>query len=144
MAGISVIVLAGCQSADNKVPQIAADFCACFTDMEKSMSAQTKDIMHKAAIATDPEASIEVEVEKLTDEEKMKVGTEMISLGEMQDKNSTVGRCMDNVAKKYDKARTFNEKKFLEKLIKELESKSGCGFTADLMQIGLKAKDSGD
>lgn len=138
---MATIGLAGCQSADNKIPQIAADFCACFTDMEKSMSSQTKSLMHKAAISPDPEKSIETEIGKLTEEEKMKVGTEMISLGEMQDKTSTVGRCMDDVAKKYDKARTFNEKKFLEKLVKELESKQGCGFTADLMQIGMKAKE---
>ncbi len=138
---MAAIALAGCQTADNKVPQIAADFCACFTKMERDMSEQTKGIMHNAALSADPEATLKADVNKLSDEEKTKVGTEMISLGQMEDKSSEIGKCMDDVAKKYDKARTFNEKKFMQKLVKELDAKPGCRFTADLMQIGLKAKD---
>src|SRR5688572_950302 len=141
LAGLFALIATGCQSADKQVPEIASDFCACFTDMEKNMSTQTKDIMHKAAVSNDPENSMKGDVEALTDEEKMKVGTEMMSLGSMQDKDSEVGRCMEDVAKKYDKAKTFNEKKFMEKLIKELEGKSACRFTADLMRIGLKTQE---
>jgi len=144
MAGVAVLTLAGCQSADNKIPQIAADFCDCFTDIEKNMSSQTKSIMHKAALSSDPQSSIAAEVAKMTDEEKVAIQTEMGALSDMQDKNSTVGRCMEDVTQKYDKARTINEKKFMQKLIKELDSKPGCRFTADLMQMGLKAQGGGD
>jgi hypothetical protein len=141
LAGVFVLIATGCQSADKQVPEIASDFCACFTDMEKDMSTQTKDIMHKAAISNDPENSMKSDVEALSDDDKMKVGTEMMSLGSMQDKDSEVGRCMEDVAKKYDKAKTFNEKKFMEKLIKELDEKPSCRFTADLMRIGLKTQE---
>ena len=140
-AGMIALVGLGCQSADKQVPEIAGDFCACFTEMEKGMSAKTKDIMHKAALSGNPETSMKEEIEKLSDEDKTAVGTEMMTLGSMQDKSSEVGTCMDNVAKKYDKAKTFNEKKFMQKLVTELESKQGCRFVADLMQIGLKSQD---
>ena len=140
-AVIVMLILVSCQSADKKIPQIAGDFCNCFSSLEKNLSEKTKGIIDRAANSANPEQSMKDDVEKLTEEEKMSVGTEMVSLGDMENKDSDLGKCMEAVKNKYNNARTFNEKKFLEKMVKELDSRGGCSFTADLLQIGLKTKD---
>jgi hypothetical protein len=141
LLGLAVLLFIGCATADQKIPEMATDFCNCFTEMDRNMSSQTKDIMQKAANATDPETTMKSELEKLNDEDQAKVKEEMMTFGEMEDKNSKVGKCMADVETKYGSAKTFNEKKFLEKLIKELESKTGCNFTATLMKIGMRVKE---
>ena len=141
LLSLITLLFAGCETADQKIPQMATDFCNCFTEMEKNMSSKTKDIMEKAANATDPEMTMKDEMDKLSDDEKMSVSTEMMSMGQLQDRTSKVGSCMAAVEKKYDKAKTLDQKKFLEKLIKELESKTGCSFTATLMRIGMRMDD---
>jgi hypothetical protein len=134
---ITTIALS-CNSADNKVPQIASDFCNCFASIEKKLSAPTIDVLTKASNAGDPETALQDEIKKLDEEEQMKIGAEMMSLGEVEDPNSELGRCIKDVEKKYGKAYTLNQKKFGEKIIKELESKGGCTLTAAIMKLGLK------
>jgi hypothetical protein len=106
--------------------------------MEKNMSSKTKDILEKAANAVDPEATLKNEVEKLTPEDQMTVGTEMMTMGEMKDKTSKVGSCVNAVDEKYGNAKTYDKEKFMEKLVKELESKAGCNFTAIIMKMGMR------
>src|SRR5215831_9558925 len=106
--------------------------------MEKNMSSKTKEIMQKASNAADPEMTMKNEMDKLNEDEKMSVSSEMMTMGELQDRDSKIGRCMAAVEKKYNGAKTLDKKKFLEKLIKELESKTGCSFTATVMRMGMR------
>jgi hypothetical protein len=138
------VVLFSCKSADNRAPEIATDFCNCFTEIEQNFSADTKRIVSTAASAADPTKSLQDQVIALADEKKEQVGKEMESLGDMEDENSKIGKCMKDVEKKYKNVVTFNEGKTFNKIIAELEKKKGCDFTAALMKIGMRMKDGGD
>ncbi|MBN8675753.1 MAG: hypothetical protein J0L56_16590 [Chitinophagales bacterium] len=138
LLGVAVISIASCSTADQKVPQMAADFCNCFSKMERDLSESTKNIVARASIAANPELSIQNAVLALDEEEQAAIAGEMESFSQMDDENSEIGRCIKNVEKKYDKAYTFNQEKFAQKVIKELESKKGCDFTASLLKLGLK------
>jgi hypothetical protein len=138
------IFLFSCKSADNKAPQIAADFCNCFSDIEQNFGADTKRIISTAAGATDPTKSLQDQILALEDEKKAQVGKEMESLSDMEDENSKIGKCMKEVETKYKNVVTFNEEKTFNKIIAELEKKKGCDFTAALMKIGMKMKDGGN
>ncbi|MBL7744046.1 MAG: hypothetical protein JNN00_11275 [Chitinophagaceae bacterium] len=135
-----VLFISSCKTADNQVPEIAADFCKCISVLEKDMSKATVDVISRAAEAADPEQAMEKAMEGMSEEDKMKVAMEMVGMSKLDDASSEVGRCMKDVEKKYDKSYTFNEKKFGEKIIKELESKNGCGLTAAIMKLGLKVE----
>lgn len=136
-----VLLLVGCTTADEKIPEIATDYCNCFSDVEKSLSSKTKEIMKIAVEAPDPEKVVEKEMEKLSEEERTKIGAEMSAIYSMGNKDSKVGKCVADVDKKYEKARTYNKEKFQDKLLKELESRPGCSFTAMMMKAVLSIKD---
>lgn len=138
---VLVVFALSCKTADDRVPEIAADFCNCFNKLESDLSKQTVDLITTASYKSDPQAAMESELGKLADDDKMKVATEMMAIGKVQDETSDVGRCIKSVEKKYDNAYTFNEKKFGEKVIKELESKGSCNFTAAIMRLGLKMQE---
>ena len=144
VAGSALLLLTACQTADQKVPEISADFCNCFSDIEKNMSNQSKQIMEKAANTADPITTINSEMEKLSVEEQQAIRTEMTPIADMQNKNSLIGKCIADVEKKYGNTKTFDQKKLLQKIVTELESKKNCTVTAALMKIGLKAKESGN
>jgi hypothetical protein len=148
LVGLTVITaslfLFSCKSADNRAPEIATDFCNCFTEIEQNFSAETKRIVSTAATASDPTKSLQDQIVALEDEKKGQVGKEMESLGDMENENSKIGKCMKDVEKKYKNVVTFNEEKTFNKIIAELEKKKGCDFTAALMKIGMRMKDGGD
>ncbi|MBL7740420.1 MAG: hypothetical protein JNK14_14480 [Chitinophagaceae bacterium] len=141
LAVLFVIGISSCKTADDQVPQIAADFCNCISTLEKGMSKATIDIISQAAEAADPEQAMEKAMEGMSEENKMKVAMEMVAMSKLDDASSEAGRCMKDIEKKYEKSYTFNEKKFNEKIIKELESKNGCSLTAAIMKLGLKVND---
>lgn len=136
-AAVAMSVIS-CSTADQKVPQMAADFCNCFSKMERDLSESTKNIVAKASEAADPEKLLQNAVLAMNEEDQVAIASEMESFSEMDDENSEIGKCIKNVEKKYDNAYTFNQDKFAQKVIKELESKQGCGFTASLLKLGLK------
>ncbi len=136
----AVFLFAGCQTADQKIPEIATAYCKCLTETEKGIGDKTKDIMRKASNADNPDKVVDSEMEKLSEEDRMSVATEMASLGKLAENGSIVGRCMADVDEKYSKMRTLNQTKFYQKLITELESKQGCTLTAILMKLGMKEK----
>ncbi|HEX7847829.1 MAG TPA: hypothetical protein VF476_18645 [Chitinophagaceae bacterium] len=136
-------LIASCKgSADKKVPEIAADYCKCFEKLEKEMSDESKKLFTAAGNAADPTKTLEEELLKLDEETQGKVGIELMSLGELEDESSEMGSCIKGVEKKYGKQYTLDEKKFANNIIKELEAKPGCSFTASLMKVGLKVEES--
>lgn len=142
IAIVAITFLASCSSADKKVPQIAADFCDCFKKLEAEMSTESRKLFATAAESADPETVLGTELLKLDEETQQKVGEELSALGELENENSEVGSCMKRVEKKYDSQYTLDEKKFAAKIIKELETRPGCSFTASLMKLGLKVEEN--
>lgn len=136
-----LLLAASCNSADKNVGKIASDYCDCLRKLDKSMSSETKKIISKASNSADPARSIQYDVMALDEEKQLQIGKEMVGVGDMEDENSEIGRCIKRIEKKYDNAYTMNEEKFLKKLIKELETDPGCGLTASLLKLGLKMQD---
>lgn len=137
---VVALFFVSCKSADKKVPQIAADFCNCFVKLEKEMSPEAKNLFTQAAESPDPEKAIEEGIMVMDEETQLKVGQEFMAVGEIDNENSEIGRCMKDVEKKYDSEYTLNQSKFVNKIIKELEQKPGCSFTASLLKMGLKVE----
>ena len=140
VAGSLFLLASSCKSADKNADKIAADFCNCFSDLEKNLSSDTKKIFTSAANAADPTTTMQKDLMALDPEKQQKVSEELQSLGDIEDANSSIGRCMKDVEKKYDNAYSMNEDKTVRKIVAELEKKSGCEFTASLMKVGLKVK----
>jgi len=136
-----MLLWVSCKSADKKADEIAADMCNCFKSLEANLSNDTKKIVDNAANATDPEKSLKDDVMALGEEKGQQIGQEMSSLGDMENESSETGRCIKDVEKKYKNAYTLDEEKTTQKIIKELEGKSGCSFTASLLKLGLRMKD---
>jgi polyhydroxyalkanoate synthesis regulator phasin len=139
---IAALSLASCKSADNNAGAIASDFCECFRDIEKDMSSDTKRIVAKATEANNPTKSLQDDIVAMGEEKGQQIAQEMARMGELEDENSKVGRCIKDVEKKYKNAYSLNEEKTVRKILAELENKSGCSFTASLMKIGLKVKEN--
>ncbi len=123
------------------MPEIAADVCNCFVNIEKNLSKETKLVFANAAKADNPSEKLQEEMAKLSKEDQVKVLSEMTFFNGMEDEKSPVGQCIKNVEKKYGYTYTKDKKKLGEKLVKELESKSGCDFTASIWKLGLKLSD---
>lgn len=135
-----MLLLVSCKSADKNTDEIAADMCNCFKGLEANLSNDTKKMVDNAANAADPEKSLKDDVMALGEEKAQQIGQEMESLGDMENENSETGRCIKDVEKKYKNAYTLNEEKTAQKIVKELEGKPGCSFTASLLKLGLKMK----
>jgi hypothetical protein len=138
--GFAVLLFSSCETGDKKIPEIATDFCNCFYDLEKKLSTTTKGIWQKAANAANPKSTMKIEMDKLNAPDKEKVKREILLINESEDKDSEVGRCMEAIGEKYNNARRLDETEFYQKLIKELESKTGCKFTAAAMKLGMGLK----
>ena len=135
---VYIIMLFSCNSADNKIPQIATDFCNCFNKIEKGISKSTVDIFINASNADNPQAALKEEMGKLSPENFARVNAEMTALSHADDEHSELGGCIKEVEKRYGKTYTTNQEKFGEKIIKELESRNGCTLTTAIMKLGLK------
>jgi len=134
------ILMSSCKSADKNAGNIAADYCDCLRSLEKNMSEDSKKIITNAVNADDPSQSIQNDVIALGAERGKEIGEEMQAVGDMDNENSEIGRCINKVEKKYNDTYTANEEKTLRKIIKELDNKPGCTLTAALLKLGLKMK----
>ena len=139
---IIAVVYVSCKSAESKAPQMAADFCKCFEEIQSNISDNTMKIFKKASGSANPEKALEEAMEELNEEEQLNVAMELSALDDMDNEQSEIGRCIKNVEKKYNNAYTLNEKKFVGMIIKELETKPGCDFTATLLKLGTKIEEN--
>lgn len=140
ISGFLLLLISGCSTADQKIPEIAAGYCNCLSGLEKNLSTKTKEIFMKALSSPDPEKAMASETEKLNEQEKLTVGTELMTIGSLGKEGSKEYKCIADIDKKYQNERTRDLQKFQEKLIKELESKPGCSFTAAIFKAGLKLR----
>ena len=140
-AAILLVSIGACKTADKKAPEIAADFGNCFKDIEKNLGEDVKKMVADAAMSADPEKFMEEAMLNIDEERALEIGKEMVMLGELEDANSKVGRCIKDVEAKYKNVYSFNQEKTANKIIAELEGKPGCGFTASLMKLGIRMKD---
>ena len=56
------ITLFGCNSAEQQAPQIAQDFCNCFTPVTNKLGPQAKDIIIRAANESNYAEALENEI----------------------------------------------------------------------------------
>lgn len=141
LTAILLVSVTACKTADSQAPEIATDFCNCFKDIEKNLSADVKRMVADAATSEDPEKSMQDAMLNLNEEKALEISEEMVALGELEDDNSTVGKCIKDVEAKYKNVYSFNQEKTANKIIKELDGKPGCDFTASLMKLGIRMKD---
>jgi Skp family chaperone for outer membrane proteins len=131
-------VMASCATADQKIPAIATDFCNCFNTMEKTMSPELKDIFVKAGESDSPQAELTKLLMAMDAEKQAAVTEELQAFSSLDDPNTEVGKCMNDFKKKYDDDKTRDKKKFYDKLLAEVKSKSGCTLGLAIMKIGYK------
>jgi hypothetical protein len=140
--GILIAGLYSCNQADNKVPGIATDLCQCFSSIEKNSSPQTKEIFLKASNASDPKKILQEEISLLDENAQVIVRKDLLIFSEIDKPASSIGKCIGAIKKKYGKANAFNETKFTQKIVEELQSKAGCSFTASVMKMGMTVEDN--
>gem|GEM_PF-3731273 len=102
------------------------------------MSADSKNMIITASNSAAPEKSLEQGILALDEENQIRVSQEMIALNDLANENSELGICMKKVEKKYENSLTRDKKKFMEKVVAEMEAKGTCSLTAAFMRIGLK------
>jgi hypothetical protein len=136
----TLLLIAGvqsCNQADDKVPGIAADLCQCFSNIEKNLSPHTKKIFLKASNAPDPKKVLQEEISWLDEQAQITVRKDLLVFTEIDKPGSTIGKCIGSIKKKYGKSNAFNETKFANKIVEELQTKDGCSFTASIMKMGM-------
>ena len=132
-------VLASCATADQKIPTIANDFCNCLGKLEKTMSQELKNLYINAGNSEDPRAALAKAMMELGPEKQASIGEELKGFA-IEDPRSEVGGCMAELQKKYKDEKTRSKKKFGEKLLAELKSKTGCSLTYAIMKMGFQKK----
>ncbi len=121
--------------ADDKVPEIADDYCKCFASQEKKLSKNTKNFIKLIAEGEDDQEVLAEERGKLSEDEQADV--EELSLM-LQDTDSKVGKCIAKVDKKIKGYKTKDENKFYNKLIDEMESRKDCKIMAYVLTMGKR------
>jgi hypothetical protein len=144
-AAVAALVFSvSCKSkADEKMPELAGDICNCMSMLDKELSAETRDLIVKASNAADPTAELQKLVMALPDDKKMSIGTEMMKMGELEDKNSPVGQCMKKLEEKYDDVKTMDsDKTVMRKVVKAIEQKN-CPLALAIMKLGMREMEKG-
>jgi len=129
----TVLIFSCANMAEDKVPEIADDYCKCFSAKEKALSKKTKKFVALIAEGERDEQVIADERAKLSEEELADFTEFFTSL---QDKNSKVTKCIAKVDKKLEKLRTKDKDKFLDKLVDEMESRQNCKMAAYVFKMG--------
>lgn len=159
LAGMFCLLVMSCNSSKTKddgaskekaeepaktlVEEVASGFCNCFSSMESKMSGETKSILIRAAGAEKPGNALQEEIMKLDAEKQQAIASEMSGMSDMENPSSEIGKCMEDLKKKYEKS--FDVEKDNEKakeLLDALSRLKGCDIGAALMKIGFKMKDS--
>ena len=140
--GITVSLFIGsCKSADrNDDGQMAIEYCKCFDKLVSRLSEDTKKMVIDAGKASDPRKFLLEYKNSLSDEKYRLVDQEMGSMRVTGTNNPDVLRCLDKVQVKYSGQYNMNEESTLQKIIRVLEKKQACLFTASMLKMGLKNK----
>jgi hypothetical protein len=135
----AAIVISSCGASKGDIDGIAKGMCNCFSSMESNLSADTKEILKSATTASDPQKAISDALLKLSPEKQMSVGKEMMSFSEVGNSSSTVGKCMQDLEKKYKNVKTYNEGADAKKLVEAMK-KENCSVGVAILSMGLKAQ----
>lgn len=134
-ATILLILLSSCSgSADKKVPELANEMCDCFTNFQKSLSADGVALLKAVSVAADPQGEMTAGMGKLKPEDGIDFAKKIQSLG---DKTSQVYACMEAFDKKHGKETTKNKTTLTENLLKEMQAKGDCPVGAAITNLSL-------
>ena len=130
-----VFVFSCANMADDKVPEIADDYCKCFSAQEKKISNNTKDFFKLIAEGENDEEVLAEERNKLSAEEQEEVQDLALMF---QNKNSKLGKCIARVNKKMKGYKTKDQGKFYDKLIEEMEGRKNCKVMSYILTMGKR------
>lgn len=128
-----VIMWMACNSADKKIPEMAAAYCECMSGANNTFSREAQDVIMAAAKAEDSQSGLYALIQELPAEKRAVVIRELNEI-----ENSPMGICLKKTDEKYRNERTQNERKFMKKLIAELKNKANCGFAAAFISISTQ------
>jgi Sec-independent protein translocase protein TatA len=130
-----VVSLTACSgSADKKVPELADEMCDCFTNFQKTISADAKDLMKAVSVATDAQSEMMQGISKLKPEDTAAFGEKLKAVGT---RGSDVYACMEAFDKKHSKETTKDEESLTEKLLAEMQKNANCPVGAAIVNLSL-------
>jgi len=136
-----LLFIASCKSADrNDDEQMAIEYCKCFDKLVERLSEDTRKMVINAGNAENPRQFLREYKNSLSEEQDRLVNQEMQSLRVTENSNADILRCLNRVQEKYSDGYIMNEDRTLWKIVKVLEKKPACIFTASMLKMGLKAK----
>jgi hypothetical protein len=138
LPAVSLLVLISCHtSADDKLPEIADQYCHCFSSLERSLSTPSKRILKMAANGA-TEEDLQEERDELSDAQLKRLKTDMEKITGIEDKESTIYQCINQVDKKISGYRTKDKRKFISKLVSEMEKNDRCEVGSYIFRAGQK------
>lgn len=137
LAGI-VLLLTSC---DDNTKNVAEGMCDCYGKSDVKFSAASKKVLGKLVNSADPMKTYQAEIEKLDEEDQVKVGEEM-QQASLLSEDADVKACVNKIDEKY-KVRGKDEKTALKKVVEHMKTKGGnCEAWAGLINLGLQAQDA--
>ena len=122
----------------SKEAEIASQICNCFKSASDSMSSTTKDYIRVVSKSADPDKAFNEELSKIKDpEQMMKIASEFSSFG---DESSPTNQCL--IKLKANNKAEIDDRKFMDRVVKELEGKPECDLSASIMRVRQKTKNS--
>jgi hypothetical protein len=130
---MALLLLAGCSSADSKIPAIATDMCDCFEEMKKNMSPAAITVFEKVKISAAPQKTLQEEIRKLSPDDAKGVAAQMTAIGKP---SSGIAACMQAIDKKYGNETTADKNALLKKVMTEMATRQNCTVGAAIINIG--------
>lgn len=135
LLSFSVLFFVSCNSADSKIPAMAADMCGCFDKLKSGISTEAAAVFDKVKNSPDPQKTLQEEIVKLKPEEAQELAA---TLSQMGNSGSEIGQCMQAIDKKYGAETTTDKKALLEKIASEMKKNNQCAVGAAIISIGAK------
>jgi hypothetical protein len=134
------IAIVSCNTVDDKVPTIAADYCNCFNPLENAMDSSLKEIYRTSADANDPAAELNRILGAMDSVTRKATIDKITSLAtDLNNPRTEAGKCIVGLKEKYKNAKTRNRTKFNSNLLAELKNK-GCTVAYSFVKVMLKSE----
>ena len=131
-----VLSLTACSgSADKKVHELANEMCDCFTNFQKTISADAKEMMKAVSTSSNAQSEMMKGIAKLKPEDATDFGEKLRSVGT---KGSDVYVCMEAFDKKHSKETTKDKEALTEKMLAEMQKNGNCPVGAAIVNLSLK------
>lgn len=133
---LGLFLLASCSSgsADKKVPELANEMCACFTNFQKELSPEVVAVLKKVGASANPQQELMSSMTGFKPEDATAFGEKFASIGK---KGSDVFNCLQAFDKKHGKETTKDKKALTESMLKQMLADASCPVGAAVVNLGL-------